>query len=56
MMNRTFGIIELKLPGFGAHDWEVWFTEKLIPVLPSFTAGMLLKVTADINCTNYHVM
>ncbi|XP_042571984.1 uncharacterized protein LOC109056810 [Cyprinus carpio] len=56
MMNRTFGIIELKLPGFVAHDWEVWFTEKLIPVLPSFTAGMLLKVTADINCTNYHVI
>ncbi|XP_052402541.1 uncharacterized protein LOC127949398 [Carassius gibelio] len=56
MMNRTFVIIELKFPEFVAHDWEVWFTEKLIPVLPSFTAEMLLKVTAGINCTNYHVI
>ncbi|XP_058624516.1 uncharacterized protein LOC131535966 [Onychostoma macrolepis] len=56
MMNRTFVIIELKFQQFVAHDWEVWFTVKLIPILPSFTAEMLLKVTAGVNCTNYHVI
>lgn len=56
MMNRTFVIIELKVQEFVAHDWEAWFTVKLIPILPSFTAEMLLKVTAGVNCTNYHVM
>ncbi|XP_043108915.1 uncharacterized protein LOC122354733 [Puntigrus tetrazona] len=56
MMNRTFVIIELKLQEFVAPDWKVWFTELLIPVLPSFTAEMLLKVTANINCTNYYVI
>lgn len=56
MMNRTFVIIAPKLQEFAAPDWEVWFTVKLIPILPSFTAEMLLEVTADVNCTNYHVM
>ncbi|XP_050958908.1 uncharacterized protein LOC127160258 [Labeo rohita] len=56
MMNRTFVIIAPKLQEFAAPDWEVWFTVKLIPILPSFTAEMLLEVTADVNCTNYHVI
>ncbi|XP_043101562.1 uncharacterized protein LOC122349539 [Puntigrus tetrazona] len=56
MMNRTFVIIELKLQEFVAPDWKVWFTELLIPVLPSFTAEMLLKVTAHISCTSYQVI
>ncbi|RXN32089.1 putative threonine-rich GPI-anchored glyco isoform X2 [Labeo rohita] len=56
MMNRTFVIIAPKLQDFAAPDWEVWFTVKLIPILPSFTAEMLLEVTADVNCTNYHVI
>ncbi|RXN32095.1 putative threonine-rich GPI-anchored glyco isoform X2 [Labeo rohita] len=56
MMNRTFVIIAHKLQEFAAPDWEVWFTVKLIPILPSFTAEMLLEVPADVNCTNYHVI
>ncbi|KAL1246772.1 hypothetical protein QQF64_034282, partial [Cirrhinus molitorella] len=56
MMNRTFEIIEPELKEFVAHDWKVWFTVKLIPILPSFTAEMLLKVTAGISCTNYYVI
>ncbi|RXN32094.1 putative threonine-rich GPI-anchored glyco isoform X2 [Labeo rohita] len=56
MMNRTFVIIAPKLQEFAAPDWEVWFTVKLIHILPSFTAEMLLEVTADVNCTNYHVI
>ncbi|RXN32100.1 putative threonine-rich GPI-anchored glyco isoform X2 [Labeo rohita] len=56
MMNRTFVIIAPKLQEFASPDWEVWFTVKLIPILPSFTAEMLLEVTADVNCTNCHVI
>lgn len=56
MMNRTFIIIHLKIKEFDTPDWVEWFTVKLIPILPSFTAEMLVTVTADINCTDYHVM
>ncbi|XP_016308247.1 uncharacterized protein LOC107662685 [Sinocyclocheilus anshuiensis] len=56
MMNRIFVIIESKFHAFEAHDWVVWFTVKLIPILPSFTSEMLAKVTAGVNCTNYHVI
>lgn len=56
MMNRTFTIIDSKIRKFDTPDWVGWFTVKLIPILPSFTAEMLVTVTADINCTNYHVM
>lgn len=56
MMNRTFVIIQPVFQEFVTEDWVVWFTVKLTPVLPSFTAEMLVTVTADINCTNYRVM
>jgi hypothetical protein len=56
MMNRTFVIIESKFQQFEAQDWVVWFTVTLTPILPSFTAEMLVTVTADVNCTNYRVM
>lgn len=56
MMNRTFTIIREEFRRFEAPDWVVWFTVKLIPILPSFTAEMLVTVAAEINCTNYHVM
>ncbi|XP_048032264.1 uncharacterized protein LOC125259006 [Megalobrama amblycephala] len=56
MMNRTFIIIQVKIKEFEAPDWVVWFTVKLEPILPSFTAEMLVKITADINCTNYQVI
>ncbi|XP_051560852.1 uncharacterized protein LOC127445100 isoform X6 [Myxocyprinus asiaticus] len=56
MMNRTFKIIQVRFQDFEAPDWVAWFTVKLIPILPSFTAEMLLTVTAEVNCTNYHVI
>ncbi|XP_056308517.1 uncharacterized protein LOC130220162 isoform X2 [Danio aesculapii] len=56
MMNRTFTIIEAKFEVFETHDWVVWFEENLIPILPSFSTQMLLKVTVTVNCTNYHVI
>lgn len=56
MMNRTFTIIETKFQEFETRDWVVWFTVNLIPILPSFTSEMLVKVTVIVNCTNYHVM
>lgn len=56
MMNRTFIIIRSKIQEFEASVWVTWFTVKLIPILPSFTAEMLVTVTANISCTNYHVM
>lgn len=56
MMNRTFTIIRSKIQGFADADLVVWFTVKLVPILPSFTAEMLVTVTADIGCTKYHVM
>lgn len=56
MMNRTFKIIQVRFQDFKAPDWVAWFTVKLIPILPSFTAEMLVTVTAEVNCTNYHVM
>ncbi|KAI7811186.1 hypothetical protein IRJ41_011471 [Triplophysa rosa] len=56
MMNRTFVIIQRVFQEFVTEDWVVWFTVKLTPILPSFTAEMLVTVTADINCTNYRVI
>jgi len=56
MMNRTFIIIRSKIQEFEASAWVMWFTVKLIPILPSFTAEMLATVTANISCTNYHVI
>lgn len=56
MMNRTFIIIRSKIQEFEASVWVTWFTVKLIPILPSFTPEMLVTVTANISCTNYHVM
>ncbi|KAG1925718.1 mesothelin isoform 1 preproprotein [Pimephales promelas] len=56
MMNRTFIIIRSKIQEFEASVWVTWFTVKLIPILPSFTPEMLVTVTANISCTNYHVI
>lgn len=56
MMNRTFTIIGTKFHKFETRDWLVWFTVNLIPILPSFTSEMLVKVTVTVNCTNYRVM
>ncbi|XP_051994003.1 uncharacterized protein LOC127651975 [Xyrauchen texanus] len=56
MMNRTFKIIQVRFQDFEAADWVAWFTVKLIPILPSFTAEMLVTITAEVNCTNYHVI
>lgn len=56
MMNRTFAIIEGYFRKFETHDWVVWFTVNLVPILPSFTTEMLVKVTASVNCTDYRVM
>lgn len=57
MMNRTFEIIRHEFQEFTAIDWVMWFTVKLTRILPSFTADMLLiTVTAEINCTDFHVM
>ncbi|KAK9981891.1 hypothetical protein ABG768_001414 [Culter alburnus] len=56
MMNRTFITIQAKIKEFEAPDWVAWFTVKLKPILPSFTAEMLVIITADINCTNYQVI
>lgn len=56
MMNRTFIIIQSKIQEFETSTLVVWFTVKLIPILPSFTAEMLVTVTADMSCTDYRVM
>ncbi|XP_056622064.1 uncharacterized protein LOC130435436 [Triplophysa dalaica] len=56
MMNRTYGIVRPLFQEFVTEDWVVWFTLKLTPILSSFTADMLVTVTADINCTNYRVI
>lgn len=56
VMNRTFVIIQPKFQEFVTEDWVAWFTVKLTPILPSFTAEMLVTVTAEINCTDYRVM
>ncbi|KAI3367910.1 hypothetical protein L3Q82_026737, partial [Scortum barcoo] len=56
VMNRTFTIISPHFQHFEEDDWSVWFLLKLVPVLPSFTPVMLQNATANINCTNYHVV
>ncbi|XP_036413703.1 uncharacterized protein LOC118798378 [Colossoma macropomum] len=56
MMNRTFKIISIRFSQFETSDWIGWFKVNLISVLPSFTAEMLINATANINCTNYHVI
>ncbi|KAA0721635.1 hypothetical protein E1301_Tti021717 [Triplophysa tibetana] len=56
LMNRTFSIIQPVFQKFVTADWVAWFTVKLTPILPSFTAEMLVTVTAETNCTDYRVI
>lgn len=56
LMNRTFSIIQPVFQKFVTADWVAWFTVKLTPILPSFTAEMLATVIAETNCTDYRVM
>jgi len=55
-MNRTFLIISPHFRQFNKQDWFYWFHVILTPVLPSFSPKMLENATANINCTNYHVV
>lgn len=56
LMNRTFDIISSHFPVFTEHLWIVWFHERLVPLLPSFSAMMLKNATSYLNCTNYRVV
>ncbi|XP_037399293.1 uncharacterized protein LOC108433603 isoform X3 [Pygocentrus nattereri] len=56
MMNRTFEIISIEFPHFVTLEWIEWFKVKLTPVLPSFTAEMLVTAINNTNCTNYRVI
>lgn len=56
VMNRTFAIISLHFLQFNEVDWFSWFHLILTPLLPSFSPMMLKNATANINCTNYHVV
>ncbi|XP_028826975.1 uncharacterized protein LOC114785224 [Denticeps clupeoides] len=56
VMNLTFNIISTHFPTFDTADWEAWFKEKLVLVLPSFTAKMLTRTISNIGCTNYRVV
>nr|XP_055048721.1 uncharacterized protein LOC129433983 [Misgurnus anguillicaudatus] len=56
MMNRTFAIISLHFTQFLRVDWVSWFTEKLIPLLPSITAEMLQTATSDSDCITFHTI
>ncbi|XP_036412854.1 uncharacterized protein LOC118797685 [Colossoma macropomum] len=56
MMKRTFEIISIEFPQFETLDWIEWFEVKLNPVLPSFTAEMLVTTISNTDCTNYRVM
>lgn len=56
VMNRTFAIISPQFTIFSKDDWVYWFHLILTPLLPSFSPRMLKNATANINCTNYHVV
>ena len=56
MMNRTFTIISLHFAEFATDDWASWFTVKLTPLLPSWTAEMLQTATVHTDCNGYHIM
>lgn len=56
MMSRTFQIISVEFPQFKTSDWIEWFDVKLISVLPSITAEMLVITISNTDCTNYQVM
>ncbi|XP_037602390.1 uncharacterized protein LOC119474429 [Sebastes umbrosus] len=56
VMNRTFTVISPHFPRFKEDDWFDWFHLILVPVLPSFRPTMLKNATANINCTNYHIV
>ncbi|XP_037399264.1 uncharacterized protein LOC119264717 [Pygocentrus nattereri] len=56
MMNRTIKIISTEFAQFQTSNWTDWFKVKLISLLPSFTAEMLIDAVSNISCTNYQVI
>ncbi|RXN32092.1 putative threonine-rich GPI-anchored glyco isoform X2 [Labeo rohita] len=57
MITETFVIIAPKAPGLcGSWTGKLWFTVKLIPILPSFTAEMPARGHADVQLHHYHVI
>ncbi|KAL7851863.1 hypothetical protein SRHO_G00176480 [Serrasalmus rhombeus] len=56
MMNRTIKIISTEFAQFQTSNWTDWFKVKLISILPSFTAEMLIDAVSNISCTNYQVI
>ncbi|XP_076839501.1 uncharacterized protein LOC143484583 [Brachyhypopomus gauderio] len=55
-MNETFKIISPQFSQFVISNWTEWFTVKLVPLLPSFTAAMFINATSDITCTGYTII
>ncbi|XP_076839206.1 uncharacterized protein LOC143484396 [Brachyhypopomus gauderio] len=56
MMNETFKIISPQFSQFVISNWTDWFTVKLVPLLPSFTAAMFINATSNITCTSYTII
>ncbi|XP_076838688.1 uncharacterized protein LOC143484077 [Brachyhypopomus gauderio] len=56
MMNETFKIISPQFSQFVISNWTDWFTVKLVPLLPSFTAAMFINATSKITCTSYTII
>ena len=55
MLNKTWGALVPKLPGFKPKDYERWFGF-LLSLIPSFTIPHLELLPANISCESYAVM
>ncbi|XP_037553206.1 uncharacterized protein LOC119429705, partial [Nematolebias whitei] len=55
-MNKTFIIISPHFSSFVKEDFDLWFHDRLVSVLPSFTPEMLEFTITNLNCANYHVV
>lgn len=56
LMIRTFAVISIHFPAFTVEMWFVWFHQRLVPLLPSFTKMMLSNATSYLNCTSYRIV
>ncbi|KAG6927455.1 hypothetical protein G0U57_009826, partial [Chelydra serpentina] len=53
MLARTVEQLRVALPTFTAADYDLWFKERLVVVLPSIKADVLQEIPSSLSCSSY---
>ncbi|XP_054909434.1 uncharacterized protein LOC129374814 [Poeciliopsis prolifica] len=55
-MTRAFYILRLHFLSFSSRELYLWFHERLLTILASFTPQMLNSTISSMSCANYHIV